>query len=229
MFTPRLLNKLSTSELAELSKLSKAYISQVKHGIRPPSEKLLEALKQRYCQNKKDNSKLIGKYIDTFLNSRRDGISPRTIEFYRCYLDKAIPVLDLTPTANKLTSFINSLTCSTGGKHAYYRAISVFYNWLYSPKSGYKCEIINNPILLVEPPKRPELIMPSLTKAQVNLIIEKAHCDRDKAIIALFSESGLRLSELANIEVKDIDWDTSTIKVIGKGNKEGYAHIWGYQ
>jgi integrase len=218
-----MLNKLSVSELAELSKLSKAYISQVKHGIRPPSEKLLEAIKQKYCENKKDNSKIVEKYIDSFLGSRRDGISPRTKEFYRCYLVKSIPVLDLSPTANRLTSFLNSLPCSTGGKHAYYRAISVFFNWLYSPKSGYKCEMINNPVLLVEPPKRPKLILPSLSKEQVSLLIEKAHCIRDKAIISLFTESGLRLSELVNIKLKDINWDNKMIRVIGKGNKEGFA------
>jgi transcriptional regulator with XRE-family HTH domain len=45
--TLRLLNKMTVSELAELSNLSKAYISQVKHGKRPPSQKLLEALGER--------------------------------------------------------------------------------------------------------------------------------------------------------------------------------------
>ena len=42
--TLKQLNKLSVSQLAELSNLGKAYISQVKHGKRAPSPKLLEAL-----------------------------------------------------------------------------------------------------------------------------------------------------------------------------------------
>ena len=46
---------------------------------------------------------------------------------------------------------------------------------------------------------------------------------RDKAIISLFADSGLRLSELANINPHNIDWDNRLIKVIGKGNKEGLA------
>jgi integrase len=46
---------------------------------------------------------------------------------------------------------------------------------------------------------------------------------RDKAITALFAESGLRLSELANIKPRDIDWNNDIIRVIGEGNKEGYA------
>ena len=44
-----------------------------------------------------------------------------------------------------------------------------------------------------------------------------------KAIISLFTDSGLRLSELANISPYNIDWDNRLIKVIGKGNKEGLA------
>jgi len=69
----------------------------------------------------------------------------------------------------------------------------------------------------------PKLILPSLTKEQVELLLEKAENIRDKAIIALFTESGLRLSELANIKPQDIDWDSHTIKVMGKGRKEAYA------
>ena len=69
----------------------------------------------------------------------------------------------------------------------------------------------------------PKLILPSLTKEEVELLILKAASARDKAIIALFTESGMRLSELVNIRVKDIDWGNHTIRVLGKGNKEGYA------
>ena len=57
----------------------------------------------------------------------------------------------------------------------------------------------------------------------MELLITKAISIRDKAIIALFTESGLRLSELVSIKPMDIDWGNRTIRVIGKGNKEGYA------
>ncbi|MFC2067158.1 tyrosine-type recombinase/integrase [Chloroflexota bacterium] len=65
--------------------------------------------------------------------------------------------------------------------------------------------------------------MPSLTGEQVEALLCQAQTVRDKAIIALFTESGLRLSELTNVLTKDIDWDTRTIKVMGKGRKEAYA------
>ena len=42
---------------------------------------------------------------------------------------------------------------------------------------------------------------------------------RDKAILEFFYSSGLRLSELVNIHISDIDMSEQTIKVLGKGNK----------
>jgi integrase/recombinase XerC len=67
------------------------------------------------------------------------------------------------------------------------------------------------------------MILPSLTTEQVEELLQKSKSVRDKAIIALFVELGLRLSELTNIKVGDVDWNSHIIKVIGKGNKEGYA------
>ena len=66
-------------------------------------------------------------------------------------------------------------------------------------------------------------ILPSLDKDQVLRLIKQVCNARDKAIIALFAESGLRLSELVNIRPEHIDWTHCTIKVLGKGRKESYA------
>ena len=60
-------------------------------------------------------------------------------------------------------------------------------------------------MLFIDPPKKPKLILPSLTREQVELLIEEAHCVRGKAIIELFTEAGLRLSELTNVKTLDID------------------------
>ncbi len=46
---------------------------------------------------------------------------------------------------------------------------------------------------------------------------------RNKAIVSVLLESGLRLSELASITISNIDWQEHTIKVWGKGQKEGKA------
>ena len=134
-----------------------------------------------------------------------------------------MPYLELNPTTKAINHFLNALPCSLGGKYGYYKCIRAFYNWLYSPRSGLEFKAEDNPITWVEAPKRPQLILPSLTKEQVDKLLCQTEAVRDKAIITLFTESSLKLSELTNIEPQDMDWDAQTVKVMGKGRKEAYA------
>ena len=220
--TLKLLNKLTVSELAELSKLSKAYISQVKHGKRPPSEKLINALCQRSNSNE-HNSQDFYPVLQQFLKSRREGISPNTLRDYSIILGKSLPLLGLSPSTARINRFLSALSCSLGGKHGYFKDIRAFYNWLYSPRSNQDFRAEDNPIKWVEAPKKPQLILPSLTQEQVLILLSTVCSTRDRAIIALFTESGLRLTELTHVMPKDIDWKAGTIKVMGKGRKEALA------
>ena len=49
--------------------------------------------------------------------------------------------------------------------------------------------------------------------------------ERDVAIITLFLNCGLRLSELVSINIKDIDFNENKLTVIGKGNKERTIYL----
>jgi integrase len=55
-------------------------------------------------------------------------------------------------------------------------------------------------------------ILPSLSADDVHKLIEQTENLRDKAIIALFTESGLRLTELTDIKPNDIDWQNRLIR-----------------
>ena len=161
--------------------------------------------------------------LNNFIKSRREGLSPQTIKNYRLYLGLANSVVGVNLRGQEIQQFLASRKCTNGGKHAYYRCLRAFYNWLYSPKSDLGLELQNNPILLVEPPKVERKILPSLTLEQLDYLIGQAETTRDKAIISLFADSGLRLSELTNINTHNIDWEHRLIKVKCKGNKEGLA------
>jgi transcriptional regulator with XRE-family HTH domain len=63
---------MTVSELALLSNFSKAYISQVKHGQRPPSKKLLKSL-IKLPEDDKRNGADLQKAINLFIQSRREG------------------------------------------------------------------------------------------------------------------------------------------------------------
>jgi integrase/recombinase XerC/integrase/recombinase XerD len=145
------------------------------------------------------------------------------MEFYQELLSKGSTVIGLETDGSDIQAFIENLSCSPSGKHGYYRALRAFYNWLYSRKSGMGLNPQDNPILAVDAPKVPKKMLPSLTREQLDYLIEQAEGARDKAIISLFADSGLRVSELANINPANINWEARTIKVIVKGNKEGLA------
>ena len=67
------------------------------------------------------------------------------------------------------------------------------------------------------------MILPSLTPEQLDYLVGQAETIRARAIISLFADSGLRLSELANINLHNIDWQHRLIKAGCKGGKEGLA------
>jgi site-specific recombinase XerD len=219
----KLLNKLTVTELAQLSNFSKSYISQVKHGKCPPSRKLLQALQDFKGQGQRHTNLEPCQAIQLFLKSRREGLSPRTIEFYNGYIKRASSVIGVGISGQAVKQFLDFIPCSNGGKHAYYRTLHTFYHWLYSPKSGLGLAPADNPMLLVDPPKVEKKILPSLTPEQVAYLIDTVESMRDKAVISLFADSGLRLSELASIKAGDIDWGNHLIKVTCKGNKQGLA------
>ena len=219
----KLLNKLTFTELAKLSNFSKSYVSQVKRGKCPPSRKLLQALQGYRGRGQRHADLEPYQAIHFFLQSRRKGLSPRTLDFYEGYLKKAVLRLGLTPSPKAVNTFLNSLSCSEGGRHAYFRALRAFYRWLNSPRSGFSFGGRSNPMVWVDAPKVPNLILPSLTVEQVVTLIDTCPNQRDRAIVALFTESGLRLSELTNIIPSDIDWQNRIIRVLGKGRKEAYA------
>jgi len=213
----RLLHRTPTSTLAEISGLSKSYISQVKSGKRPVSQKLLNALEQHFTSKRPQLP-----HLELFLQSRQAmGVSPKTLDFYVDRLGQfGRHVNYLKATRKDIERYLNSIPANENGlatRHASFRTIKTFYRWLADVHS------IPNPMGNMPAPILSKVILPALTREQVLTLVGKAQGARDKAIVALFAESGLRLSELTNVRAEDIDWTRRTIKVMGKGRKEAYA------
>jgi integrase len=136
--------------------------------------------------------------FDLFIASRRQGISPQSIRFYRICLK---PFIDKYPlTSQGIRDFLGTRRCGNG-RHAYYRAIRAFCNW--AVKEGHMTQ---NPLARVDVPKVTKRILPSLTSEQVEYVINQAETLRDKAMVSLFADSGMRLSELASVKASQIDW-----------------------
>lgn len=92
--------------------------------------------------------------------------------------------------------------------------------------------IASNPLKLVSLPKLEKKLPQFLTVPQVTALMEKPTAKqkskqapewmaaRDAAILELFYSSGLRLAELASLDVRDFDPIGETVRVMGKGSRE---------
>jgi len=107
-------------------------------------------------------------------------------------------------------------------------ALRSFFKFL--TKEGY---LKNNPILVISTPKLDKPLPKFLTEEEVNRLIEttfkKQKIDerslRDRAILETFYSTGIRISELVNLDVEDIDFISGIVKVLGKGKKERLVPI----
>ena len=90
----------------------------------------------------------------------------------------------------------------------------------------------NNPAIDMEAPKKKQSL-PKFLSMQESLSLlnaiesdkESKNKERDYAIITLFLNCGMRLSELVGINLNDIDREFRSLRVIGKGNKERIVYL----
>ncbi len=82
-----------------------------------------------------------------------------------------------------------------------------------------------NPAKLVSTPKLPKRLPAHLSVDEIDRLMASPGCQdapgaRDRAILELFYASGIRLSELVGLDLRDMDLREGLVKVKGKGNKE---------
>jgi site-specific recombinase XerD len=116
----------------------------------------------------------------------------------------------------------------------HFAALRSFYKFLIRRRG-----LAANPLLDVQLPKPEKKLPVVLTVSQVGSLIdapgaypkEKQACawaaERDTAILEVFYSAGLRVSELAGINVEDIDIYNETVRVLGKGRKERVCPLGG--
>lgn len=127
---------------------------------------------------------------------------------------------DLLKLTNKdIEKYISTLDLVPSSISNYLSAFKTFYN--YYIKIG---KISTNPTDLIDTPKLAKHLPTYLTVEEIdnllNIEIKDAFSARNKSMLELLYSSGLRISELINLEFKNIDLLDSVIRVMGKGSKE---------
>lgn len=89
-----------------------------------------------------------------------------------------------------------------------------------------------NPMDRIELPKITKSIPDVLTIEEIDLLMDinvnDAYSARNKAMLELIYGAGLRVSELVNLNINDIDLEEDLVRMIGKGNKERIVPIGDY-
>lgn len=160
-----------------------------------------------------------------FMKIKRN-IVPENTSFDNIRIDDIDEYFIGTIGLNDLYSFI-SYTAKERNNCNYARARKVaclrsFFRYLHT-----KAKIIdNNPALELEPPKINSRQPIHLTLDESKTLLKTvngSYKERDYAILMLFLNCGLRLSELVGIDIDSINGDT--LRVIGKGNKERTVYL----
>lgn len=202
--------------------------------------------------NTEGNPEFLNSFLDyttTILNK-----SPNTIKEYNYDLNRFLKYLmyhlRLTNEKNLDNIDIHSMTLDTMNKvtlddiHAYLfyltntfdskpatrarkaASIRVFFKYL-----AQKGMINQNPAMNLESPKLGKRMPKYLSLDDSKKLLEVANNtndrnnERDFAIITLFLNCGIRLSELVGINIKDIVFSENKLNVIGKGNKERTIYL----
>jgi len=177
---------------------------------------------------------LTGQFKSFLLSCKVEDLSPATLRDYNqkigafinfCASLKLSHSKDIDSNHIRLFLLKKQETCNRTSIRDYYRCIKRFFNWLI--EEGI---LQQSPLTSIKYPRKEEKVITPFKLEHIRDML--LLCDdntflgaRNKAIILTFLDSGLRLKELSDIRLSDIDMDRETIRVMGKGAKERIVRV----
>jgi integrase/recombinase XerD len=163
-------------------------------------------------------------------------LSTNSITSYKADLNRYINFLFNIESIKNLNSirqihirnfirYLNDQNLSSSSINRSFSSIRSYHKFL----SGEE-KISHNPTQLLEPPKQSKKLPKVLSVQEVNEIINSVNLEssmgyRDMAILETLYSAGLRVSELCALEMNNILFDSSMLRILGKGNKERYVPL----
>jgi integrase/recombinase XerD len=140
------------------------------------------------------------------------GLAPKTLQAYAWALTPlANASLALPDRPEALEKVLAALVLSPESRHDALRVWKTFYSWA-SKRLG-----VQNAAQQLAPVRRRQLLPRTLSEDQVDQLLQLPLCRRDRALLLLLLDTGLRVGELAGLTRRDIA--TTTFTVSGKTGK----------
>ena len=155
------------------------------------------------------------------------GLLPKSLDNYSSFISMFLEDLGNLELEELDKEIINTYilkimqkNVTVATKSTYVRNLKIFLRWL---EMEYNLELSAKKIKV---PKTPKKILNIYTVEEIKTIFSSVTGEtewivyRNKAIISLMLDSGLRQGEICGLKVKNLSFKNSTVKVLGKGNKE---------
>lgn len=162
-------------------------------------------------------------YLEMFLAAKRiEGCSERTISYYRSTIYNMLISIDL-PIRKMMTENLRlylteyQLRCNCGKVTIdnVRRNLSSFFSWLEEEDF-----IIKSPIRRIHKVKTGTTVKEVISDESIEIMRDGCDSIRDLAMIDLLYSTGIRVGELVNLDISDIDFEERECIVYGKGDKE---------
>ena len=198
------------AEILSIAQLKKLQEVMLKHFVREEAD-----LERKIISNEE--------YLTLFLEAKKiEGCSERTIDYYRTTIQHLIR--KLTVSVRKMTTeLIRSYlvdyqkinNCSKVTVDNIRRNISSFFSWL--EEEDY---ILKSPMRRIHKIKTKQQVKETISDEDIERLRDNCSCIRDLAMIDLLYSTGIRVGELVNLNISDIDFEARECVVFGKGDKE---------
>ena len=162
-------------------------------------------------------------YLEMFINAKKiEGCSLRTLHYYRSSVRHMLSMIK-TPvrkiTTEQLREYLAAYqqinNCGKSTVDNIRRNISSFFSWLEEED-----HILKSPMRRIHKIKTKTKVKETISDEDIERL--RDHCEeiRDLAIIDLLYSTGIRVGELVNLDINDINFEERECIVYGKGEKE---------
>lgn len=187
-------------------------------------KKLQEVILKTLSENEVEKVEISNEeFLKMFLDAKRiEGCSDRTIKYYRVTVEHLLVNIEINVrkiTTEEIRGYLADYQklngCSNVTINNIRRNISSFFSWL--EEEDY---ILKSPMKRIHKIKTKTVVKSVITDEGIERLRDNCKEIRDLAIIDLLYSTGIRVGELVNLNVNDIDLEGRECIVYGKGDKE---------
>ena len=187
-------------------------------------KKLQEVIIKTFAENEAVKTDIANdEFLKMFLAAKRiEGCSDRTISYYQTTVkhllsktENSVRKITTEEMREYLSNYQKRNDCSNVTIDNVRRNISSFFSWL--EEEDY---ILKSPMRRIRKIKTKTVVKSTISDEGIELLRDNCKEKRDLAIIDLLYSTGIRVGELVNLNIEDIDLEGRECVVYGKGDKE---------